>query len=83
MRDHEKFKILIYHEGVESTVAVRGKKRYLEEKAFLDNLVGRQSASEALPCVAHDARLDFYMLDDERIAVYSIFKRNRRKSEIV
>ena len=40
MSDHTRFEIEIYCEGVVGEVHLRGKRRYLMETAFLDELSG-------------------------------------------
>jgi hypothetical protein len=39
MEDDQEYEFMIYHNGVHFTAPVRGKKRFLMERAFLDDLV--------------------------------------------
>jgi hypothetical protein len=79
MRDHRKLDIEIYHEGVVFKAPIRGKKRYLQEKAFLDELTGARYSPKALPRPVPDPHGDFYMLDDEQLDAYSAFRKKMRK----
>ncbi len=49
MRDHQVFRIQIYHDGAVFGVRVRGKKKYLMYKAFLNELEGRHYHPAAPP----------------------------------
>jgi hypothetical protein len=59
MRDHQRFKFELYHEGVCFAARVRRQKRYLLEKAFLENLVtpktARSSMTGPIPGSTNDA----------------------------
>jgi len=76
MRDHQLFRIQIYHEGVVSDVRVRGKKKYLMYKAFLNELEGRYYHPAILPRPVPDPGGDMYMLNDEQLAAFGRFTRN-------
>jgi len=71
MRDHQSFRIHIYHDGVMFDVRVRGKKKYLMYKAFLNELEGRQYYPEPGG--------DMYMLNDEQLAAFGRFRRNESR----
>jgi hypothetical protein len=79
MRDHEKFTFTIYHAPVHMTAKVRGKKQFLQHRAFLDDLVaptlGRRQGERPVP----DPSSDFYMLDDQQMAAYTAFRRRLRR----
>ena len=62
MPDHQSFRIHIYHDGAMFGVRVRGKKKYLMYKAFLNELEGRQYYPEPGG--------DIYMLNDEQLAAF-------------
>jgi len=71
MRDHQLFRIQIYHHGVVFGIRVRGKKKYLMYKAFLNELEGRQYYPEPGG--------DMYMLNDEQLAAFGRFRRNESR----
>lgn len=75
MTNEQELEILIYHNGVQIDATVRGRKRYLEEKAFLNQLVGWEYPPESLPRPIPDPTQDFYMLDDEQLEAYSAFRK--------
>ena len=65
MSEQEELEMTIYHNGVHFTAPIRGRERFLVERAFLDDLaapqVGRHKHSRPVP----DPETDFYMLDDQ------------------
>jgi hypothetical protein len=75
MGDDQRFEITIYHNGVHFIAPALGKKRYLEEKAFLNELVGWEYPPESLPRPIPDPTQDFYMLTDEQLEAYSAFRK--------
>src|ERR1043166_4860116 len=81
MRDHRRYKFEIYHHGVCFTARVRGKKRYLLEKAFLDDLVTPAASRFRKASPIPSSSSDFYMLDDKQLAAYSAFRREIYRSE--
>jgi hypothetical protein len=81
MRDHRKFEFTIDHNGVHFTAPVRGEKRFLRERAFLDDLVGRTTGGERRVRPVPHPSTDFYMLNDEQLDAYSAFRREIYRSE--
>jgi hypothetical protein len=81
MGKDETFKILIYHDGVEFTAPVAGRKRYLEEKTFLNNLTDVWYRPESLPRPIPDPTQDHYMLSDEQLEAYSAFRKKLDREE--
>ena len=81
MRDHRTFKFEFYHEGACFSTRVRGKKRYLLEKAFLENLVTPPSDRSKKTNLLPASSSDFYMLDKEQWAAYSAFRRESSRLE--
>ena len=81
MTDNEKFVFTIDHNGVHFEAPVRGKKRFLIERAFLDDLVGELAPRNKTRPVP-DLLTDFYLLSDEQLDAYSAF-RHRMKRESV
>jgi len=63
MGDNTNYKIQIYCEGVVSVASMRGKKRYLAEKDFLDWLIGCPRPSDAPPRPDPDPDTDIYSLN--------------------
>jgi hypothetical protein len=79
MPDPKEFEIEIYHDGVHFKAPMRGKKRYLQERAFLDELTGARYSPKALPRPLPDPDGDFYMLDDAQLESYSAFRKRLDK----
>src|SRR5205085_7051605 len=81
MREHQRFKFELYHEGACFTARVKGKKRYLLEKAFLENLVTPVTARTSKTSPIPGSSGDFYVLDKRQLAAYSAFRRETSRSE--
>jgi hypothetical protein len=79
MDDDKEFFFTIDHNGVHFTAPVHGKKRFLLERAFLDDLVGEFAPPNKTRPVP-DPSTDFYLLSDEQLDAYSAF-RHRMKRE--
>ncbi len=75
MNKNEEYEFEIYHNGVSFKAPVQGKERFLEERAFLDELVGAYFAPHLLPRPVPDPTQDFYMLSDEQLEAYSAFRK--------
>lgn len=83
MGDDQEFGITIYHNGVHFTASVRGKERFLMERAFLDDLVAPKFGRHKSPRPVPDPASDYYELSDEELDAYSAFRRNLSQSEQV
>lgn len=82
MADHTKYEIQIYTEGgVVAVVPVRGKKRYLMEKAYLDQLIGHPYPAHLAPRPIPDHIGDLYMLDRQQFAAYNAFRHKLKRIE--
>ncbi len=82
MSDHTRFEIHIYTEGgVVAVVRVRGKRRYLMEKAFLGELIGHPYPAERALREVPDPVGDFYMLSHEQMRAYGKFHRKLGRIE--
>lgn len=81
MSDQTRYKIEVCCEGVVSTVRIRGRKRYLLEKAFLDELVGHPYPAHLPLRPIPDPHGDLYVLDRAQVAAYGAFRRRMRKVE--
>jgi len=77
MRDHRKFHFTIICKAADFTVSVRGEKRFLKERAFLDELVGQHKNPRPVP----DSGTEFYCLNDEQVRTYSAFRREQYRVE--
>jgi hypothetical protein len=77
MSDHAKFIFTIFHEPVEIRMSVRGKARFLRERAFLDDLVGRCAPDDR----GLDPERDYYVLDDAQMDAYLSFRQRMRAEE--
>ncbi len=76
MSDNEKFILEIYHKGVVSRAPVRGKKRFLLERSFLDDIMvqefgGRRDKTRPIG----DPSRDFFEVNDEQFDDYLTFRR--------
>lgn len=80
MGDNSKYKIQIDCQGVVSIASMRGKKRYLMEKDFLDWLIGCRRPSDAPPWPDPDPNTDLYSLDREQMRIYAEFRRNLNRT---
>jgi hypothetical protein len=80
MSEDQEFEIAIYHNGVHFEAPTYGERRYLIEKEFLNNLVGRRYPAVALPRPVPDPSQDYYELDDEQLEAYSAFRRKMREA---
>ena len=56
---------------------LRGKKRFLQERALLDQLIGYPH----VPRPAPDPTSDLYMLSDEQLDAYSAFRKKMKRSQ--
>ena len=79
---NEEFEFEIYHNGVRFKAPVKGKERFLRERAFLDNLVGAYFAPHLLPRPVPDPSGDFYMLDVQQLETYSAFRKKQEQQGI-
>jgi hypothetical protein len=73
MEDDEEFCFTIYHMPVHFEAPVRGRERFLRERAFLDDLVapkvGRHKKQRPVPDPPRTS-----MLDDDELDAYSTFR---------
>lgn len=74
MRDHTKYQIEIYCEGVVSIVRVRGTKRFLAERDFLDWLIGHPRPRDMPPRPLSEGA--HYALTREQVEIYGEFRKN-------
>jgi hypothetical protein len=74
MPDSEKFELNIYHDGVVLEMPVRGRQRFLLERAFLDDLTGRVQDGSQRP-VPDPGRDLYYFDNDEQLAAYFAFRK--------
>lgn len=79
MSDHTRFEIEIYCEGVVGEVHLRGKRRYLMETAFLDELSGHPV--DRAPRPVPDRHACLYMLSREQFRAYAKFHRKLDRIE--
>jgi hypothetical protein len=80
MSDQEEFTIEIYHNGVVSRWGVRGERRFLLERSFLDDIQdqlfgGTRDKTRPIG----DPSRDFFEVNDEQFDAYLTF-RQRMKS---
>jgi hypothetical protein len=73
--DRREFVFTIYHNGVHFEAPVRGEKRFLLEREFLDDLVAPKIGRHAITRPVPHPPTDFYELDDEQLEAYSAFRK--------
>jgi hypothetical protein len=78
MSDNEEFVFTIYNYGPETRMPVHGKKRFLLERSFLDDLVGEFAPRNKTRPVP-DPETDFYVLNDEQFDAYLTFRQRMRR----
>ena len=76
MKDHTIYKIEICCEGVVSIVRVRGTKRFLAERDFLDWLIGYPRPRDVPQRPPPENNREHYMLTREQIEIYADFRKN-------
>lgn len=81
MADHDVFKITIDYDGVHFKVRLRGRKRYLLEKEFLNGLTGLRDTEHAPHRPIPDPSRDLYVLTKEQLEAYSAFGRRQSRLE--
>ncbi|HXO70551.1 MAG TPA: hypothetical protein VN838_16440 [Bradyrhizobium sp.] len=80
MSDNEKFILEIYHKGVVSRVPVRGKKRFLLERSFLDDIMVQELGGfrdKTRPI--GDPLRDFFEVNDEQFDAYLTFRQRMKR----
>lgn len=76
MDDNVRYKIEIYCEGVVGEVRVRGTKRFLAERDFLDWLIGHPRPAHVPPRPVPERKYEHYVLTREQIAIYGEYRKN-------
>jgi hypothetical protein len=81
MSDHEEeFTLKIYHKGVVSRAPVRGRKRFLLERSFLDDIMDQEfggSRDKTRPI--GDPSRDFFEVNDEQFEAYLRFRQRMER----
>jgi hypothetical protein len=80
MRDNQKFILEIYHKGVVSRVPVHGRKRFLLERSFLDDIQdqifgGTRDKTRPIG----DPSRDFFEVNDEQFDAYLTFRQRMKR----
>jgi hypothetical protein len=80
MNDDEEFILKVYHKGVVSRMPVRGRKRFLLERSFLDNIMvqefgGRRDKTRPIG----DPSRDFFEVNDEQFDAYVTFRQQMKR----
>jgi hypothetical protein len=74
----KKYSITIYHNGAHWDVPLPNAERYLQEKAFLEQLVGDPPPRRVRP--VPDPLTDLYMLDDAQLDSYIAYRKQMKSS---
>jgi hypothetical protein len=80
MSDEEEFILEIYHNGVVSRAPVRGKKRFLLERSFLDDIhdqIFGGTRDKTRPI--GDPSRDFFEVNDEQFDAYLAFRQQMQR----
>jgi hypothetical protein len=80
MSDNEKFILKIYHKGAVISMLVRGRKRFLLERSFLDDIMvqefgGRRDKTRPIG----DPSRDFFEVNDEQFDAYLTFRQRMKR----
>ncbi|HUJ37635.1 MAG TPA: hypothetical protein VLW88_08155 [Hyphomicrobium sp.] len=74
--DSLRYKFEIHHEGVVYEFRVRGTKRFMAERDFLDWLIGHPRPAHVPPRPAPERRFEHYMLTREQLQIYGEYRKN-------
>jgi hypothetical protein len=80
MSDDEEFILEIYHRGVVGRAPVRGRKRFLLERSFLDDMhdqIFGGSRDKTRP-IGNPSR-DFFEVNDEQFDAYLTFRQRMKR----
>lgn len=80
MRDHTRYRIEICCDGVVSIARVRGTKRFLAERDFLDWLIGHPRPRDVPPPSPPDNNRVHYALTREQVEIYAEFRKNAART---
>jgi hypothetical protein len=78
--DEEEFTLKIYHKGVVSRAPVRGRKRFLLERSFLDDVMDQEfggSRDKTRPI--GDPSRDFFEVNDAQFEAYLTFRQRMKR----
>ena len=80
MSDNEELILKIYHRGVVMRMPVRGEKRFLLERSFLDDFIdlefgGRHDKTRPIG----DPSRDFFEVNDEQFDAYLTFRQRMKR----
>ena len=78
--DEEEFILKIYHKGVVGRAPVRGRKRFLLERSFLDDIMDQEfggTRDKTRPI--GDPSQDFFEVNDEQFEAYLTFRQRMKR----
>jgi hypothetical protein len=78
--DHVRYKFEIYFEGVVYEFRVRGTKRFLAERDFLDWLIGHPRRASVPPRPVPERKFEHYMLTREQLEMYAEYRKNAART---
>jgi hypothetical protein len=73
MSDNEELILEIYHKGVVMRMPVRGEKRFLLERSFLDDIQTLEGGRRDKTRPLGDPSRDFFEVNDEQFDAYLTF----------
>lgn len=74
--DHVRYKFEIYFDGVVCEFRVRGTKRFLAERDFLDWLIGHPRRDGEPQRPVPGRKFEHYMLTREQLEMYAEYRKN-------
>ena len=79
MSDDEEFILEIYHKGVVGRAPVRGRKRFLLERSFLDDIMTLEGGRRDKTRPIGDPSRDFFEVNDEQFDAYLTFRQRMKR----
>ena len=79
MSDSEELILKIYHRGVVMRMPVRGEKRFLLERSFLDDIQTLEGGRRDKTRPIGDPSRDFFEVNDEQFDAYLTFRQRMKR----
>jgi hypothetical protein len=79
MSDNEKFILKIYHGGAVMPMLVRGRKRFLLERSFLDDIMTLEGGRRDKTRPIGDPSRDSFEVNDEQFDAYLTFRQRMKR----
>jgi hypothetical protein len=79
MSENDELILTIYHEGVVIGMPVRGEKRFLLERSFLDDIQTLEGGRRDKARPIGDPSRDAYVVNDEQFDAYLTFRQQMKR----